>query len=418
MRPRPHFLKPEILGLVSLILSLSCTGPKTPSVSPSASLPIHQDKPDSDHPNSDLTKKITPIVRIDAPRLETRAVWIPTTDLLEGKTKILQNLDRLKAAGFNTLYVDFQMRGYVIYPRSKILPQLPAAASGDTDIFSWMIPQAKKRGFRIEAWSEYGFYAHWHPQEETPTPGKILTAHPELTSVMRDGSKSLTNSNGTFYGLCPANPASHQILINLYVEAMTRYEFDGLHLDRVRFMSGDHCFCDFCKLKYQKDTGSKLLDFAKDSPEENQWHAWRKDQTAVFMKAIRSEFRKRFPKLKLTGAVVPVPLIEERGQDWPRWLREGWIDAVSPMTYVADLENELIKIDALKLPWDKIFPGVTTSPDTIAPQALPLQPINQIYQTRKHQAGGMTFWFASSTLPIVDALAKGPFNEPRLPTLE
>ena len=88
------------------------------------------------------------------------------------------------------------------------------------------------------------------------------------------------------------------------------------------------------------------------------------------------------------------------------------------MTYVADLENELIKIDALKLPWDKIFPGVTTSPDTIAPQALPLQPINQIYQTRKHQAGGMTFWFASSTLPIVDALAKGPFNEPRLPTLE
>lgn len=349
-----------------------------------------------------------------APELprESRGVWLDKGQMLEGKESLLARLDRLQAAGFNTIYVATQVRGYAIYPGSKVLPQWDEAAAKVPDILDWLLPAIHQRGMRAEAWTEFGFYAYHTPDAtKDPSRGPLLNAHPELTAIDRDGTPYLHNVQwGDFYSLCPSNPKSHEILSELYIEMLEKYDFDGINLDRIRYPEITFCYCDYCREHFKRDTGLALGSFAEGSEEQQAFIRWRKEQLTAFMKSLSSRLRRRFPRARLTSAVVPPGMMDGKGQDWPSWLAQGYLDAAMPMLYAADISGMVEEIQR-RVPAEAwIFYGLDAGQgiETLSRQVLHLRAVG---------APGFTVWYSGSVDPLLPAIQRDLLKAPAVSPL-
>ena len=99
------------------------------------------------------------------PPVETRGVWLASRDIFVPRDQLLAKLDQLKDAGFTRVMIDTQFRGGVLYPDSKILPQVPEAKG--EDLLKLLVDECHKRGMKADAWMEYGFYAYFTPRIRT-----------------------------------------------------------------------------------------------------------------------------------------------------------------------------------------------------------------------------------------------------------
>lgn len=343
---------------------------------------------------------------------ESRGVWFEKGEMLEGRVNALARLDRLKEAGFNSVYVATQVRGFVMYPGSGILPQWEGARKKEPDVLAWLVPAIHERGMKVEAWTEFGFYAYHTPDAtKDPSRGAILDKHPELTSVDADGNLYLHNEQwGDFYSLCPANPKAQEILTDLYLEMLQRYDFDGLNLDRIRFASERFCHCDYCKRKFREDTGLELKSFAKGTKEWEVFNTWRKNQLNAFMKRFSAKVRSRFPNKKITSAVVPPYMIDDKAQDWPTWVREGYLDAAMPMLYGADISEGVTAIERQVGPKASIFYGLDAGQGVEKLK-------KQMKSLQQKGAPGVTIWYSKTVDPMLPELKAELFLQPAVSPL-
>ncbi len=330
---------------------------------------------------------------------EIRAVWLDKGEYLKGRPALEALLDRLKEAGFNTIYAQTHLRGYVVYPESEILPQWPELRDRDPELLAWLVGAAHARGLKIQAWPEYGFYAYWtRDATADPSHGPLLDAHPELAARRADGGDFIHNSAwGDYYALCPANPRSQDIMLSLYMEMMERFVFDGLNLDRVRFPDARYCHCDFCRERFQADTGLELAEFAPGSPGAAAFDAWRRRQTLAFVCRVAEQMRDRFPGRALTAAVVPPEMIPEKGQDWPGWSREGCLDLAVPMLYMPEISSAAAWIEERLGAPPAALAGLDASrgADVLA---------RQIREARARRWPGFAIWQAGTLEPLLPQL--------------
>ncbi|MDI6783926.1 MAG: family 10 glycosylhydrolase [bacterium] len=321
--------------------------------------------------------------------IETRGVWIDKSDVYKGKESVIAMFDK-PAANFNTVYLPVLHRGYVIYPNSKYLPQDAKASEVDKDILPWMIEAAHQRGLLAESWPEFGFYAyHTKDASKDTSRGVILDKYPELTAIDVNGQPYLHNQDwGDFYSFCPSNPKSHRIMINLLCEPITRYQFDGLNLDRIRYPTKEFCFCAYCKKYFQKETGFALTKANLDNQHDRKaFYTWRKERLNKFMKKLSAKVRKLRPEMLITADVWIPEEINAKGQDWSHWLKKGYIDIAIPMMYWENIEPGLN--DSLKISSDsrRILAGI--SAETNSSEQL----VNQIELARQKNCGGVVIWY-------------------------
>ncbi|MCP4246733.1 MAG: family 10 glycosylhydrolase [bacterium] len=343
---------------------------------------------------------------------ESRGVWLDKAQMLEGRDELLARLDRLRGAGFNTIYVAMQVRGAVMYPGSQILPQYTEARHKDPHVVDWLIPAIRARGLQVEAWTEFGFYSYWTPDAEMDrSRGAILDRWPQLTAIDRDGKQYLHNEKfGDFYSLCPSHPRSQEILVNLYLEMLDRYDFDGLHLDRIRYPDGRFCYCDHCRGAFGKDAGLGLTVFPATSEQHNAFVRWRKDQLTRFMAGLSQEIRRRFADLRITSAVVPPNMIDEKGQDWPTWIERGYLDAAVPMLYATNITESMQRIRRRLAADTMLFVGLD------AGQGISTL-TRQIAELRGLGAVGLTIWYSGTIDALLPDLRSGLFATPAVSPL-
>ncbi|MCX7719427.1 MAG: family 10 glycosylhydrolase [Candidatus Sumerlaeaceae bacterium] len=332
---------------------------------------------------------------------EVRGVWLDKAEILEGREKLTARLDRLSSAGFTAVYVATQVRGFVTYAGSAILPQWKEQADADAEIMPWLVKAIHDRGMLAQAWPEYGFYAYWtRDAASDPSRGPILDKHPQLTARMADGQDYLKQEKiGHFYSLCPSNPKSHELLAALYLEMLEKFPFDGLNLDRVRYPDNRYCFCDYCRTAFLKDTGTTLAVFDKGTTEAAALDRWRKERTREFVKLISGSVRARFPGRLVTACVVSPELIDEKGQDWPSWVRAGYVDAIMPMIYGTNIRPALDFLHKTFPDGGPVQPGLSaeTGWETFSAQ---------VRQVREAGWPGLTVWWAGSVdrlLPQIGA---------------
>jgi uncharacterized lipoprotein YddW (UPF0748 family) len=339
-------------------------------------------------------------------QMETRGVWVDKRQLLQGEAFLDDLFGRLAAANFNSVNLCVLFQGYVIYPDSNYLAQHPDYR--DQDYLRLAIDLAHKHGLKAYAWMEFGFYGFYSPDiTVNKSMGPIFDAHPGWLSIDRQGNYFIRNREwGDFLPISPVHPDAQNFLINVHVETIQRYNFDGIDLDRIRFGNADFCFSDTARVLFLRDTGVDLRGIEKGSAEDALFTEWKKAQLNLFMQRFSRALREARPEIVITSAVASPETNNSFAQDWPTWAHYGWLDGLSPMLYtrnigpVAQRSRDLVPADY------PLLYGVDCGINT------PEQVVEQIRLLRDIGAKGFVFWFAGTIDDDLELLGQTVFSEP------
>ena len=271
---------------------------------------------------------------------EIRAVWLTTLGGLDWPTtkatspermemqkrELIEILDRLKAANFNTVLFQARIRGDVAY-RSDI-EAFSEAFTGQYgkdpgyDPLAFALEECHKRGMELHAWVI-----------AIPIGNDSHVRHLGSRHVVRQHPSICKKYHNTWY-LDPGNPATDDYLASIVREIVSRYDIDGIHLDYIRYPEHSHKFPD--KATYKKYGGRQ---------ETGQW---RRDNISRIVARVHAETKALKPWVKVSSSPVgkhrDLPRYSSVGwnayeivsQDAQHWLEAGIQDVLFPMMYFQD----------------------------------------------------------------------------------
>lgn len=311
-----------------------------------------------------------------APALgEVRAMWV-VRDTLTSPAKIRNTVALAKKYGFNTLFVQVRGRGDAFYesryePRAEDLAGQPQ----DFDPLALVIEEGHNAGLEVHAWMNT--FLVWSKGRRPYSARHIVNQHPEWLVVRRDGRRSCTPSHDCEGGfLDPAIPGVREFTKNVFLDVATRYNVDGIHFDYVRFPSCDYSFGPLTMAAFREHMLERITPndrlFADTKAKKNrlayyylypkEWKEWRQSLITGTVKSISDAVHQTRPNMIVSAAVFPNYHVAslDKGQAWRDWLRDGVLDAVSPMTYNKSTELVGAQVrDALQNSYGKpIIPGV------------------------------------------------------------
>lgn len=256
---------------------------------------------------------------------ERRAVWVVRTSITSGE-RIQNMVRRAKDAGFNTLFVQVRGRGDAYY-RSALEPRAEALAGkpADFDPLATTLKEAQKYGIEVHAWVNVMYL--WSEKNPPVSAEHIVNKHPDWIAVDQNGKK------GQF--LCPSCLEARDHTLAVVSDLAKRYDLAGIHLDYIRMDDPAYCRCDRCMKAFRATLGLKSGGKELATTYTEAFAKWRKERITALVKDIRAGLREG---QMLTAAVWADQLraVDQKMQDWPRWCREGLLDAVVPMNYTQD----------------------------------------------------------------------------------
>jgi uncharacterized lipoprotein YddW (UPF0748 family) len=290
----------------------------------------------------------------------TRGVWIANiqhTDLLASRANMETWLTTLSGMGFNTVFVVVYNSGRTIYP-SKVMKNLTGVEQDERfvgrDPLREISEVAKAKNMKIYAWFEYGFatdYAGGQGRE-------IINTKPAWGSVGVDGQLVVKNN---FTWLNSLHPEVQNFMMSLLMEVVENYDLTGIQGDdRLPAMPTEAGYDTMTTRLYKAAKGVNPPTNTKDAD----WVQWRADNLSQFMKRIYTEVKAKKPNMRISMSPSPYPFgLTEYLQDWPTWVKNGWVDMVVPQIYRYDeaayratLAQQLGYLPADKK--DIFFPGV------------------------------------------------------------
>ncbi len=300
---------------------------------------------------------------------ETRAVWV-VRYALNSFGSVDRVVDVATQMNLNTLLVQVRGRGDAYYP-SEIVPRGEELLSKprDYDAFARICERAHAQGLEVHAW--INVYLVWSAGKPPVSALHVVNAHPGWIAVRADGQKLVEMVPEDFQDeriegmyLAPGNPEVRRHLRDVVREIVTHYPVDGIHLDYVRNPEPDVGFDAGTRTAFMRETGIDPVSFA-GSPDSTllatvgedgiadlkaRWLQWQRDQVTALVRDIRNDLDLLNPRLKLTAAVIAdqSAALNRYLQDWPRWLREGIIDAAIPMAYTPNTTTFVRQISAAR----------------------------------------------------------------------
>lgn len=300
---------------------------------------------------------------------ETRAVWVVRYSLtsvgsVDRVVEIATQMDQ------NTLLVQIRGRGDAYYP-SDLVPRAEELESmpREFDPFMRMIERAHAQNLEVQAW--INMYLVWSAGRPPRSPLHVVNAHPDWIAVRSDGRKLVEMVPEEFQEekvegmyLAPGNPEVRRHLREVVREIVTHYPVDGIHLDYVRNPEPDVGYDAGTRTAFMRELGIDPARFAfgADSTllasvgEEGiadlkaRWMQWQRDQVTALVRDIRNDLDLINPKLKLTAAVIAdqTAALNRYLQEWPKWLREGIVDAAIPMAYSPNTTTVVRQLSAAR----------------------------------------------------------------------
>ena len=272
-----------------------------------------------------------------APKYEVRAAWItavygldwPRTkattpaSIQKQKEELVETLDKLKEANFNTVLFQARTRGDVLY-KSDIEPynSILTGKSGKapvSDPLVFAVEECHKRGMECHAW-----------MVTIPLGGRKHVASLGKQSVTRRQPKICVPYKREYF-LNPGNPKTKEYLMSLVKEVVERYDVDGVHFDYLRYPERAFRFPD--SYDYRKYGNGRSLD------------QWRRDNITEILRYIYKGVKQLKPWVKVStcpvGKYRDTSRYSSKGwnafhvvhQDVQGWLGEGIQDQIYPMMY-------------------------------------------------------------------------------------
>jgi uncharacterized lipoprotein YddW (UPF0748 family) len=278
---------------------------------------------------------------------EFRALWV---DAYRPGIKSPKQIDELvetaQAGNINALVVQVRRRGDTYYP-SEIDPWASDAVVG-FDALAHLIERAHAAGIEVHAWATT--LAIWG--------GDVPPAEPSHTfNVHGPGASGraywlMTSNTGEekaadLYWLDPGHPDVVDYTVGVYAELATKYDLDGLHLDRVRYAWQEWGYNPTSLARFQAQTGRTDVP----EPTDTQWLQWRRDQVTALVRKIYLTVTAIDPRIRVSAALsaaggapsdtypweTRTPYTHQL-QDWRSWLEEGVVDLGLTMTYKSEAQ--------------------------------------------------------------------------------
>lgn len=311
---------------------------------------------------------------------------------------------RARQLGLTDLFVRVEWTGQAHY-RSHVLPM--AVRDGD-DPLQRAVAACHRHGVRIHAW----FINHnWR------TPPKSVIdrfAAEQRWQFSPEGENRVREGSSKVYWLNPAHPKNVKLQADMMSEVVRRYAVDGVHFDYIRYENYSGSYGPLDRRSFEKYVGRPVANWPADVLPKGALHEpfceWRCEQVSNVVRTVSEAVRAVRATCKLSAAVYPSWPYHRTsvGQDWARWLREGWLDFVCPMTYdppgYYDRHVDRVKRQRQAAGDKPLYVGLGA---WLQPDAVPLA--EQIYQDRLDGADGFVFFSLGERLmnEILPALNEG-----------
>ena len=326
-------------------------------------------------------------------RQAVRGVWLTNVDseVLNSKENIIEAVTLLDELGFNTIFVVTWNKAMTSYP-SKIMKEFTGVEI-DTlftgrDPLKELIDEAHKKNIKVIAWFEFGFSSSYELNG-----GPIIEKKPEWAA--KDVNGDLVQKNG-FEWMNGFHPEVQDFLLALIMEVVENYDIDGIQGDdRLPALPSEAGYDEYTVslFKSQHD-GQEPPAYHKDF----YWVQWRADLLTDFMRRIYETVKAYDDNIIVSMAPSIYPWSkEEYLQDWPNWMRKGYVELVCPQVYRYDFKNykntlnQIIEDQIDKKDFDKFFPGVLLKVGDYYPSQEFLK--QMIDENRRNNINGEVFFF-------------------------
>ncbi|MDR2139905.1 MAG: family 10 glycosylhydrolase [Tannerella sp.] len=273
----------------------------------------------------------------DMPKREIRAVWLttiygldwPTRPATDEAGRIRQQeelcllLDRLKAANFNTVFVQTRLRGDVIYhsaiePASNVFSGQYGVLPG-YDPLAFVIDECHRRGLECHA-----FLVTF------PVGSPKVVREQGAQSVVRKHPELCLQHNGNWY-MDPGRPGTCDYILALVGEIVEHYDVDGIQFDYVRYPENAQFFPDRQTFALYGD-GKNLADWRRGNINRlmERVYDWVR-QTKPWVQVSSSPLGKYRRDMQMPDAGWTA--FDDVYQDPKAWLQAGKQDMIVPMMY-------------------------------------------------------------------------------------
>lgn len=352
---------------------------------------------------------------------EVRGTWLTTTanDHIAGPEQTAQTMRRLREIGLNTVYVETWKNGYTQYPSRalervigverrpalmKMDPSDPDRPVEARDLLQETLIEAHRNGLIYIGWFEYGFMA-----AHQGTMNHLREMKPEWLS--RDIDGGVVAPNG-FVWMNPLHPEARRLLLDIILEAVDRYDMDGVQLDdRIVWPYITMGYDDFTVAWYRNEHGGTP---PPADPRDPEWMRWRAEKINEYAHQFVRELRAARPGLIVSLSPAPYPWCYENYLlEWPKWATwkpgnsdQTWWDEFIPQCYRYDFP-------AFKRTWDEQVANLEQAgaPERVAdmlagvlttgsqPDPVPWEDLRQaVEHVRATGGGGHVWWFSRGVL--------------------
>ncbi len=354
---------------------------------------------------------------------ELKGVWLRPTETTEDQ--IISTLDKLKADGFNNVFLETYFHGKTIFP-SQIMNKYGFNIQNENfigiDPLAIWIKEAHKRNIKVHIWFQ-SFYVGNKPPQYNPT--SILAVQPDWgnkTKKFADipgATKSASEHNGYF--LDPANPEVQEFLKELIKEIITTYKPDGINLDYIRYPNANAGndqnawgFTEYARNDFKMLYGVDPIELTTSDVLWYDWNQYRRNNVTNFVRKI-GELGKEY-NTYISTVIFPdlASALATKQQDWRNWSINGYIDGFTPLflTYDSKMLSSMMRdVMNVKSPDTDLYAGLFvtfmggTSEDLI----------RQIYETRKMNVNGVILFDYAHTTPVYTSTLMASAFNPKKP---
>jgi len=237
--------------------------------------------------------------------------------------------------GLTDLVVRIEWGGRANY-KSKVLRS--RVEDGD-DPLAEGIAACHKHGLKYHAWF---INLNWRTPVQEIIDEMLAKG---LWQVAPDGDARIQEGRDRIYWLNPSEPGVVRLQADMMAEVAANYDVDGVHFDYIRYENYSGSYGPRDRERFEQWAKVKAAKWPEDvlpargdveaGPLHERFCDWRVEQISNVVEACSKAVRAAGPSCRISAAVYPSWPYHRKtvGQDWPRWLQEGWIDFICPMTY-------------------------------------------------------------------------------------
>jgi len=332
---------------------------------------------------------------------EVRGTWLSTTgpDHIISGANTQNVFNDLRTIGINTVYVETWKNGFTNFPSPTLAeftggPDRSAfLISNSRDLVQETLISAHRNQMPFIGWFEYGFAAQFIGSGGTPS-NPLATKSLNQGWLLQDPSGNFANSSNGFAWMNPAVPEVRQFLIDITLEAVNRYDLDGIQFDDRLAWPREFGWDATTAALYFAETGQSLPSNVNNS----NFRAWRQSKVTLFAQELTQAVKQARPEVHVSVSPSITNFSDiNYNAEWPEWVEAGLFDEYVPQAYRDNISSFNSIIGGQVAPFapdelDKLVVGLRINGSGAN---TPFPDVQQmIERTRDEGAAGHSLWFS------------------------